>query len=144
MSCLMTKQTKWPLPQAKTLISLGICPVWSESSLSSWRNLGSLATHWAPSEDSNQTGQMPRLIWVFAGCTVILLVLSWGGSNDFNWIECLLNVHMNFKIFKKIITERNLSPFRNHVFRIICGKMSSWCWNVACDMWQSLICTSMI
>ena len=31
-------------------------------------------------EDSDQTGQMPRLIWVFAGCTVILLVLSWGGS----------------------------------------------------------------
>ena len=26
-------------------------------------------------------GWMPRLIWVFAGCTTILLVLSWGGSN---------------------------------------------------------------
>ena len=24
---------------------------------------------------------MPRLIWVFAGCTFILLVLSWGGSH---------------------------------------------------------------
>ena len=32
-----------------------------------WRNLGSLATHWAHSEDSDQTGRMPRLIWVFAG-----------------------------------------------------------------------------
>ena len=30
---------------AKTQISLGICPVWSESSLSAWRKLGSLATH---------------------------------------------------------------------------------------------------
>ena len=30
---------------------------------------------------SDQTGQMPRLIWVFAGSTVILLVLSWGSSN---------------------------------------------------------------
>ena len=28
------------------------------------------------------TGRMPRLIWVFAGRTVILLVLSWGGSID--------------------------------------------------------------
>ena len=28
-------------------ISLGIRPVWSESSLSAWRKLGSLATHWA-------------------------------------------------------------------------------------------------
>ena len=45
---------------------LGICLVWSESSLSAWRNIGSLATHWAHSEDSDQTGRMPRLIWVFA------------------------------------------------------------------------------
>ena len=36
---------------AKTQISLGIRPVWSESSLSAWRNLGSLATHWAHSDD---------------------------------------------------------------------------------------------
>ena len=41
---------------------------------------GSLATHWVHSEDSDQPGQMPRLIWVFAGCTVILLVLSPGDS----------------------------------------------------------------
>ena len=34
----------------------------------------------ADSEDSDQTGRMPRLIWVFTGRTVILLVLSWGGS----------------------------------------------------------------
>ena len=46
--------------------------------LSTWRKLGSLATHWAYSEDSDQTG----LIWVFDGRTVILLVLSWGGSVD--------------------------------------------------------------
>ena len=52
----------------------------SESLLSAWRKLGSLATYWAHSEDSDQTGRMPRLIWVFAGRTVILLVLSWGGS----------------------------------------------------------------
>ena len=76
----MTKPTKWHVCPVKTQISLGICPVWSESSLSAWRNLGSLATHWVHSEDSDQTGQMPRLIWVFAGCIVILLVLSWGGS----------------------------------------------------------------
>ena len=57
-----------------------IRPVWSESSLSAWRKLGSLAIHWAHSEDSDQTGWMPRLIWVFGGRTFILLVLSWGGS----------------------------------------------------------------
>ena len=66
----------------KTQISLGICPVWSESSLSVWRKLGSLVTRWAQSEDSDQTGRMPWLIWVFTGCTVILLVLSRGDSNN--------------------------------------------------------------
>ena len=55
-------------------------PVWSESSLYAWRKLVSLATHQAHSEDSDQTGRMPRLIWVFAGRTVILLVLSGGCS----------------------------------------------------------------
>ena len=83
MSRLMTKPTKWPAWPAKTQISLGICQVWSESVLSAWRNLGSLAIHWMHSEYSVQTGRMPRLIWVFAGHTVILLVLSWRGSfND--------------------------------------------------------------
>ena len=66
--------------QTKTQISQGIRPVWSASSLSACRKLGSLATHWAHSEDSDQTGCMPRLIWVFAGRTVILFVLSWDGS----------------------------------------------------------------
>ena len=65
----MTKPIKWHVRPAKTQISLGICPVWSESLLSAWRNVGSLATHWVHSEDSDQTGRTPRLIWVFAGRT---------------------------------------------------------------------------
>ena len=36
---------------AKTQISLGIRPVWSESSLSAWIKLGSLATHLLHNED---------------------------------------------------------------------------------------------
>ena len=96
MSRLMTKPTKWQVLSAMTNISLGIHPVWSESSLSAWRKLGSLATRWAHSEDSEQTGRMSRLIWVFAGCTVILLVLSWGGSNNhferITWITCCLTI----------------------------------------------------
>ena len=50
-----------------------------KSSLTTWRKLGSLTTYSAHSEDSDQTGQMPRL-WVFAGRTLILLVLSCRGS----------------------------------------------------------------
>ena len=38
-----------------------------QSSLSAWRNHRSLATYWAYSEDSDQTGRMPRLTWVIAG-----------------------------------------------------------------------------
>ena len=58
MSHLMMKPTKWH-----------VRPGWSESSLSAWRKLGSLATHWAHCQDSDQTGQIPRLIQVFAGRT---------------------------------------------------------------------------
>ena len=74
------KTNKVSVHPVKTQISLGIRPVWSESSLSLWRKLGFLATKWALSEDSDQTGWMPRLICVFAGRTVILLDLIWGGS----------------------------------------------------------------
>ena len=65
----MTKWTKLPVRRAMTQISLGIRLVWSASSLSAWRNLGLLATQWAHSEDADQIGRMPRLIWVFAGRT---------------------------------------------------------------------------
>ena len=55
-----TWQNQWSdCAPVKTQISLGIRPVWSESSLSAWRKLGSLATHWAHREDSDQTGRMP-------------------------------------------------------------------------------------
>ena len=66
------KTNKMSVRPAKTQISPGIRPVWSESSLSAWRKLGSLATHWVHSEDFDQTGRMPRLIWVFAGRTHFL------------------------------------------------------------------------
>ena len=57
----------------------GIGPVWSASLLSEWRKLESLATSWAHSEDSDQTGRMPRLICVFAGrtCYFVGLVRRW-------------------------------------------------------------------
>ena len=84
LSRLMIKPTQWVCAQRRLrstwAFALTIRPVWSESSLSAWRKLGSLATYWAHSEDSDQTGRMPRLIWVFAGRTFILLVLPWGGS----------------------------------------------------------------
>ena len=60
---------------AKTQISLGISPVWSESLLSTGRKLDSLATHSAHSEDSDKTGGCPG--WSESSLSaVILLVLS--------------------------------------------------------------------
>ena len=56
LSHRMTKPSKWHVRPVKTQISLGIRPVWSESSLSAWKNIGSSATHWVHSEDSDQTG----------------------------------------------------------------------------------------
>ena len=64
------KTYKMAWAPSETQISLSIHLIWSESLLSAWRKIGSLATHWAHSEDSDQTGRMPRLIWVFAGRTI--------------------------------------------------------------------------
>ena len=76
LSHLMTKPTKWHVRPAKTQISLGIRPVWSESLLSTWRKLGSLATHWGHSEDSDQTGiRAQSFCWFYrevAHCVSIL------------------------------------------------------------------------
>ena len=53
---------------AKTQISLGIRPVWSESSLSARRSLRPLAILRAHNKDSDQTGR----IWVFTTCTSMI------------------------------------------------------------------------
>ena len=65
------KQQKCMCASRRQII-LGILQVWSESSLSTWRKLASLATQWAHSKDFDQNGRMPRLIWLFAGRTFIL------------------------------------------------------------------------
>ena len=86
MSRSITKPTKWSVCQAKTQISLCICPVWPESSLCAWRSIGTLATHWAQVK-TDQIWWMPRLIWVFAGRTghfvgfvVLWLHVEWFGN----------------------------------------------------------------
>ena len=63
------KPTEWPVRPAKTEISLG-----------TWRKLGSLATHWAHSEDWSDWAESPDWSESLLGAHVILLVLSCGGS----------------------------------------------------------------
>ena len=68
----MAKQTKCSEHQAKTQIRLGGSaqwPVWSDSSLcAQWIAKDPRYIH-ATGEDSDQTGRMLRLIWVFPGRT---------------------------------------------------------------------------
>ena len=60
------KTNKMNVRPTKTQISLGIRPVWSVSSLcAQWVGKDPSFLH-AESEDSDQTGRMPRLIRVFA------------------------------------------------------------------------------
>ena len=63
LSRLMTKPTKWLCAQRR-LRSAWAFAQSDQSSLSAWRKFGSLATHWAHSKDSDQTGQLPWLICV--------------------------------------------------------------------------------
>ena len=64
------KINKVAVRPAKTQFRLGIRPVWSEFAVRSvpWVAKDPNFLH-ADSEDSDQTGRMPRLIWVFAGRT---------------------------------------------------------------------------
>ena len=80
------KTYKMNVRLAKTKISLGILPVWSESSLcAQWVAKDPRFLH-ADREDSDRTGRMPRPMWVFAGPTLILLVLSCRGSYLVEWL----------------------------------------------------------
>ena len=71
------KTNKMSVRLAKTHISLGIRPVWSESSLCA-QCVAKDTSFLHDSEDPDQTGQMPRLIWDFPGrtCHFVGFVMS--------------------------------------------------------------------
>ena len=68
LSQSMTKPTN-DLCAQQRLRSAWVSNQSDQSLLSAGRNLGFLAIHWAHSKDTDQTMQMPWLIWVFAGHT---------------------------------------------------------------------------
>ena len=96
MSHLMTKPTKWHVRPAETQISLGNRPVWSESSLCTQWVAKVLSFFHADSEDSDQTGQMPRLIGVFTGHTchfvgfVVRLLICFLWRTDENYPSIII------------------------------------------------------
>ena len=63
-----------------TQLSLGIRPVWSESSLFAWRNIGSLATENVQNKESDPAGRMPGWTESLLGAQVFSLILSCSGS----------------------------------------------------------------
>ena len=112
LSRLMTKPIKWHVRKAKTQIRLGIRPVWSESSLCTWRKLGSLATNWEHSGDWSDWADaqadlslrwahshfvgfvMRRIIWVslyiliehFSGNIVVRpFIVCWSNMRHATW-----------------------------------------------------------
>ena len=89
------KTNKRRVRPAKTQISLGIRQVWSEASLcAQWVAKDPSFLH-ADSGDADP----PWLIWVFAGRTAILLVLSCRGSNKYV-------VPKDLSVFARIIVSK--------------------------------------
>ena len=148
----MTKPAKWHVLPA-THISLGIRPVWSEFSLSAWRKLGSWATHWAHSEDSDQTGQMPRLVWVFAGhtCHFVGIVMRLHKCSSQINVQCLKssrnwflsrqyrstpgqakNVRLLYKLEQSKTYKRTMpeSDCPYTLWSVLAVPMKSWEWNM--------------
>ena len=116
MSHLMTKPTKWHVRPAKTRISLGICPVWSESLGVRMKKLGSLVAHWVQSEDSDQTGQMPRLIWVFVGRT------------SFCWFCHVVAYIFSYCKFQASAIAKHFVALSTNAVSIVKDKITIFCW----------------
>ena len=110
---------------AKTQIRLGICPVWSESSLcAQWVAKDPSFLH-ADSEDSDQTGRMPS---AFAGHTTILLVLSWGGSYwSFSFPNLLFVLIGQVYLAERCENHRNMK-YRNTASSLKYEKMMRTIW----------------
>ena len=66
------KETEWAAAwqnQQNDLCAQSLLSAWSVLTVCMKKPWVQVATHWAPSEDSDQARRMPRLIWVFGGRT---------------------------------------------------------------------------
>ena len=122
----MTKPTKWHVRPAKTQISLGIRPVWSEPSLCAQWVAKNLSFLHPDCQDSDQTGRLPRLIWVFAGRTrhFVGFVMHWLSYYIFvrfflAQTVCIYVLHISFKLsikerMKELESSRNNNNNNNN------------------------------
>ena len=112
-SCLDVVKTTWQLSRLVTKPTMWLCTqqrlrsAWAsaqsdQSSLcAKWVAKGPSFLH-ADSKDSDQTGQMPRLIWVFARRIFTLLVLLRGGSIVFTVLIGLIQSSIYMYDKKKV------------------------------------------
>ena len=109
MSRRMTKQTKWPVRPAKTQISLGIRPVWSEHSR---------CAQWVAKDSEVSSGGQPRLWsnWADFGFVMLWLKLLWMNNNElYATLFCYLvtkkafqtSANWNFPLLNTYLVYRN-------------------------------------
>ena len=125
----MTKPTNWVCTQRR------IRSVWA----SAQSDQSSLCAQWiakdprflhVDSKDSEQTWRMPRLIWVFAGSTLTLLVLSCCGS-FYPQLSCSLYIIYTWYcgIFKPTLLTANVAEWlRPLIFSTQNRSSSHSCW----------------
>ena len=131
------KTNKMSVRPAKTQISLGIRPVWSESSLSAWRNFGSLATHWAHSENWSDWADAQAdlsLRWEhthFVGFVMSWLILSLTARL---WISHAVWA-FKLSLWNAIIRQRFTCDVFHQLMRLIilkyiCKPVQAKCWGL--------------
>ena len=119
----MTKPTKWLCAQRR-LGSAWASAQSNQSSLSTWRNIGSLATHWAHSEDWSDAKADLSLRWAQPS-EAILLVLSWGGSYKTSFLTLTLSIDKQskstsaYKIGDMSIHSQNIEYFNQESHNFI-------------------------
>ena len=77
-----------------------------QSSLSAWRKLWSLATHWAHSEDSDQTGRMSRLIGVFAPAHMPFCWFCHEAAQMWQQLQCERRTLLRLRHFFLIVSSK--------------------------------------
>ena len=86
------KTNKMSVRPAKTQISPGIRPVWSVFAVRSMVAKDTMFLH-ADSEDSDQTGRIPRLIWADAQAD---LSLRWAHTRFVGFVMLRLNYYFSY------------------------------------------------
>ena len=110
LSRIRTKPTKWHVHPAKTQISLGIRPVWSESSLSAWRKLGSLVTIERTAKTLIRLGGSGSSL----GAQSLCFVMSWLISSSNSMPAAVHGVVSGFGMFA--VCRHVFQPFSSNSF----------------------------